>query len=232
MRPCPSCFLLASMALSGCSEWPRFANLPQDTAEPVLAGTTVATPVTWIDGATLTVPSLRPGEASSLPPGLGLLWQDRLLGAGTTAADTGAPAVDTGCGLASDHPPVLRGAYAGQSLWTVMAPEAVGTLCATAWFDDPAVLVDLLVYDLSQCGVPQGPWLDPDSAAVVGLGGTGGRVAWRLPVVAGAPLGLALAAAEPQDPDGDYPHRLAVTLVARAVGGEDGACPVPPEGLP
>ena len=133
--------------------------------------------------------------------------------------------------MAWDHPPASRGAYLGQTHWISLTPAEVGTLCATVSFEDAAVVADLLLYDLSQCGVPQGPWLDPDSGEVLGLDGDEARVAWRVPVVAGAALGLAVVAAEPDAAEDSFAYRLAVALVDRTEDGLDGECPVPPESL-
>ncbi len=221
---------MVAVGCTGCQDWPRHANLPQDTATPVLPGSVLPTQVEWVDGATVIVPTLQPVATAVLPLGVGLTWQGSLIGAGSLAGTTAGGDPDTGCGLTWDHPPVERGAYVGQTHWLGLVPEAVGTMCATASFEDPEVHADLLLYDLSQCGVPQGPWLDPDSEAVVGLG-TDARTAWRLPVVAGSPVGLAVTAAAPDAAEDPFTYRLAVALIARGTDGLDGECPLPPEGL-
>ena len=197
----------------------------------MLPGAVLPTEVTWFDGATFALPALEPGDAFDLPLEVGLTWEDTLSGAGHLDGEAQPGEPDRLCGLTWEHPPVERGAYRGETHWLSVAPETVGTLCATVSFEDPQVAADLLLYDLSQCGVPQGPWQDPDSGAALGLEGGTSRTAWRVPVVQGAPLGLSVTAAEPDSPDEPFTYRLAVALVPRAADGQDGECPLPPASL-
>ena len=229
--PVLCCALLAVVLSPGCDGWPRHAHLPQDTADAVLPGSVLPNEVTWLDGGTVVAPTLAPGPVGELPLGVGLTWEHDLVGSGHLVGEPLPQDPDTGCGLTSDHPPEERGAYRGQTDWIGLAPGEVGTLCATVSFEDPSVGADLLVYDLSSCGVPQGPWRDPDSDAVLGLDGEDSRTAWRLPVVAGAPLGIAVTAAAPDDAEAIVTYRLAVALVPRALDGLDGECPLPPADL-
>jgi len=197
----------------------------------VLPGAVLPNEVSWIDGSTVAVPTQAPGEIVPLPLEQGMTWQDSLDGAGHLEGEAQPGVPDTGCGLTWDHPPAERGAYLGETHWLGLAPGGVGTLCATVSFEDPQVAADLLLYDLSQCGVPQGPWEDPDSGSPLGLDGGASRTAWRVPVVQGAQLGLAVAAAEPSAADHGFAYRLAVALVPRAADGQDGECPLVPEAL-
>ncbi len=222
---------LAALFVAGCQDWPRYAHLPDSSDPALLGGSVVPTEVTWVAGETVAVPGLQPQDAERLPPGTGLTWEEELVGAGHLDGEASRGEPDTGCGLTWDHPPSERGAYLGQTHWLSLEPSEVGTLCATVSFEDPSVAADLLLYDLSQCGVPQGPWADSDSGLVLGLEGGSSRTSWRVPVVAGASLGLAVVAAEPDAPDTVFVYRLAVALIERSQDGLDGECPLPPESL-
>jgi len=216
------------LALVACEAWPRYAHVPVDTGEAVLPGTVLPPEVDWLDGDTVAERSLDPAAAGELAEDVGLIWYDTLLGSGVDPSGELEPQVDSGCGLAWDFPPADRGGYLGETHWYGLLPLSSGTLCATASFNHVAVEVDLLVYDLSTCDVPRGPWDDPDTAKIVGLGAEGGRAAWRLPVIEGVPLGLALSAASPDNDETEWPYGLAVSLVARASDGHVGECPSTP----
>ncbi len=216
------------LVLIACSNWPRYIHLPEDTATAVLPGTVLPPDVDWHEGNTVAFVALLPDEPGDMEGDVGLIWYDTLVGSGVDPTLADDPVLDSACGMSWDFPPEERNAYLGQTHWYALRPETTGTLCATATFDTAAVTVDLLVYDISTCLVPRGPWEDPDTSKTIGLGVAGGRAAWRIPVIEGVGLGLALSAATPDNSETEWPYGLAVSLVDRAPDGHVGECPMPP----
>lgn len=215
--------LAAGLSLTAACSWPRYANLDEDTAGSWPVGATPTYDVRFEGGDALT---LAPGDAVLMGLGDGLQWSGELLGAGVVPDAAPERESDDACGVVSDFPPEeRRGDYLGETLWAVAAPET-GTLCAWARLSDGGS-IDLLLFDVTFCNIPQGPVLDPDIGAALGYD-EDGAASWSAPVIDGAIWGIALAAHSPDDATLVADYDLAVALVGRDEDGGPGTCPSAP----
>ena len=216
----------ALLLLGGCVDWPRYAHLPEETGVVWPAGATPLTTVEWTQSGGLTDSLTAP---TALDPSEGLWFTGTLVGGGHDPDQGPEETPDNSCGLTSQFPPAGRGAYTGQSLWGVVELRASGTVCVGAEVEGSALSTDLLLYDLSECSIPQGPLSHPDTGETLGLGEESTAIAWSHDIPTGAIFGVVLAASAPDDPNLEIPYSVWIALVSPAADGGSGSCPDHPE---
>ena len=112
---------LVLTALSACGEWPRFANLPEDTGPAWPAGSVPTDQVLWTDAGAL---DTSPSDPAPIEAGEGWIFTGILEGSGADPGSGGG--AESGC-AAGDFPPDERGVYLGDTLWASLSATAYST---------------------------------------------------------------------------------------------------------
>lgn len=229
--------LLASLLVSGCAEWPRYANLPTDDIEGFPAGTNPADAVDidWAAAEREADPGNEtPPATASVELGAGRLFYGSLDASGWDSTVDVDHQVLCGDQVAtSDFPPIEQGTYTGDIDWVSVTPSADGVLCVALdlSLDDSLPVgfaYDLLLYDLDDCGNPLTMHVD-DAGQPLGEALYQDQAGWSEDVVGGAALGVVLAGFIPGELiSQQLAWRLGVSLVPPAPDG-DTLCPSLPE---
>jgi len=213
--PSPALSLLLALAPLGCASWPRADHLPAggDTAA-LPAGTDPGdtVPVTW-QGPT---DELENGDPRGLPlpaavtlsSELGVLVAGQLDGTGWIAGAT--PDRTGSCGTLG-FPLTDQGSYAGDVDWLAVQVDQDGWLCGSVALSRDGLFFDLVPYTLDDCDEPAAPLTD-DQDQPLGFDQQGATVTWSAPVQQGDRVGVALAAAWPQDPSGVVAWTVGLSL--------------------
>lgn len=175
--------------LFACAEWPRYANLPEDSGTGVDPGDSgvPSAPFDWqpaADRLEQTDDAPDPARAEDLADGIGLLSRANLDGTGwaQVVPEREACAED---GTVSSFPPYETGMYAADVDWWVVRIPAAGRLCGVFSAVSESVRVDVVPYPLvGACSLPGAPLRD-DDGNIAGYATESADNAWMVAVEPG-----------------------------------------------
>lgn len=222
---------------SGCSEWPRFGNLPESTGYSSEVDPRTLFEIEW---SKWTEPAEEdPGNdstvtASSIELDLegdprALLITGTLEGTGWSDNASKVMIDNDSCGgaVAAPRSPLETGEYIHDVDFINVDITSTGTLCAALTQDDTSLGWDLLLYALDDCDIPGDP-IEFDSEVLgFGKGGTSGG--WSYAVEAGERYSILFAGYAPNDPANDkhtVSYKVGLSMVPNEANGDLGLCPL------
>lgn len=232
MRTVPLALLVL---MTGCAEWPRFAN-------PIGGGDTDQRPgssdpralvaMTWSalpETEANDLPTNAQTQRSSLSQGIGVEFAGTLETAGWDSGATPTPIEDNDCAAASGvrTAGVEPGDYIGDVDFFLVDPTEDGVLCARALVavDGPDRGWDLLAFPADACGIPGAATSAGDAPVGYGLGGDEGG--WGIPVTAGGRIAVLLSSYAPNAAEASFGYQLGVSMVAAPSSGDvEPVCPL------
>jgi len=228
---------VAALTISGCSDWPRFANIEQDdglvaagsdprelAAEPNWVASLVEDTDNDLPTTVSTEHPLALGEGGIVSGNLdGLGWHDTRLAEEITDSDCS--------GETGSRSPREAGDYIGDVDFYLLDVTEKGTLCASGQFTTADHGWDMLLFELVDgCKVPMGPTMQPEwQEGILGFGHGGALVEWGHVVEPGN-YAVMVAGYFPNEQDVSLDYHLALSL--SAAGPEDSPlpCPIPANG--
>lgn len=222
--------------LGACAQWPRYDNLPVDTAERLVAGSQVGPSwdVAWTEASPLSEPlnddpRALPAETIGLDEGVQL--SSALLGSGWVYGTP--PARTEECGHTSAFPPKEDGYYLADVDWRVVEVEDVGLLCSSFYADQAGGQVDVVPFEVDECGLPVSAVFAPGGGDLpLGFGVSGTENVWSIAVSAPVRYAIAAAGWAPNDETAELPYHWAVSFLSATEGGGAGvSCPPPPDAV-
>jgi hypothetical protein len=221
---------------SGCSEWPRFGNLPESTGYSSDVDPRTFFDIEWSEVAEPAEED--PGNDSSVTASTieldyenerAVLISGTLEGTGWSDNASKVMIDNAGCtgAVAAPRSPLETGEYIHDVDFFNIDMVTAGTLCVAVTHNDSSLGWDLLLYALDDCDIPSDP-IELDSE-VLGFaqGGTSGG--WGYSVGAGERYSILFAGYAPNDPLNDkraVNYEIGISTVPNETNGNVGLCPL------
>lgn len=226
---------LALALVTGCAEWPRFGNLPDDGA---------LVPASTDPGSLVTIawaPGLEgAGDDNDLPTGAdvplldlahgeGFLVRGTLDGLGWSDTTEPEQITSASCaGATGTRSPLQDGDYLGDVDFFLVDVPVGSTLCARVMLDiDTTVGWDLVPFEADACGIPAEIPSD-DLGEPVGVDGGGVLGGWGIAATHDR-YAILFAGYHPNDGTAQVDYVVGVSVVAGGAGGRPGICPLLPD---
>ena len=218
-----SWLILAPLLATACGAWPVYNHLPSD-GDPLPSSTDPRTLVEagWVAVDPVDAEQPPGGNRGELVLGQGLVAEGQLEGIGWSDSVDARLLNDPRCGTQGTRAPDPRGGdWVGDVDVLSALVAAPGWLCVEARTDAPDIGLDLIAWQLDECGIPERT-LHADDGRPFGWNLRGPNALWRANVAKGDRLAIVLAGFAPNDGSRLVNYTLALSMV------EDGPCPLPP----
>lgn len=204
------------LAIAACAEWPRFENVVRDDTggAPPRGVPVVQSPIhVWSDvgprsEAEDDEPTSPPVE--DLVELQGIRLAGRIVGSGW---DPSAVAARPECtGVPGAFPTEATGDYLGDVDWRLVEIATPGVLCSSLASAAPEFRVDVLAFDLDECGLPDWPFTGLGQS-IIGFAPSTAINRWGIRIDQPGRYGLVAAAWSPNQPSAAAAYSWGIALL-------------------